>query len=82
MNELLELNKQLEQFHRDGFLLVRGMYSDEEVADIRCWTDEVAASPEVPGKDWKYFEKSQDGWLHAFCPASKILCRSTRVFQN
>jgi len=51
--------QQLQQFHRDGFLLVRAMYSDEEVADISRWTDEVSASPEVPGRDWKYFEKSQ-----------------------
>lgn len=60
--------QQVEQFRRDGFLLVRGMYSDEEVADISRWTDELSASPEVSGKDWKYFEKSQND-------ASRILCR-------
>ena len=61
-------DQQVEQFHRDGFLLVRGMYSAEEVEEISRWTDEVSQSPEVPGRDWKYFESSkQDG--------SRILCR-------
>ena len=60
--------EQVAQFHRDGYLLVRGMYSKEEVADISRWTNEVAGSPEEPGRDWKYFEQSQtDG--------SRILCR-------
>jgi ectoine hydroxylase-related dioxygenase (phytanoyl-CoA dioxygenase family) len=60
--------EQVEQFHRDGFLLVRGMYDADEVAEIAAWTEQVASSPEVPGRDWKYFEQSQaDG--------SRILCR-------
>lgn len=61
-------NEQIEQFHRDGFLLVRGMYSTDEVQAISDWTEEVAGFPEVPGKYMMYFEKSQaDG--------SRILCR-------
>jgi ectoine hydroxylase-related dioxygenase (phytanoyl-CoA dioxygenase family) len=60
--------QQVAQFHRDGYLLVRGMYSAQEVAEISDWTDEVAGSPEVAGRDWKYFEQSsKDG--------SRILCR-------
>jgi ectoine hydroxylase-related dioxygenase (phytanoyl-CoA dioxygenase family) len=60
--------EQVEQFHRDGFLVVRGMYSADEVADISAWTNEVADYPEVPGKYMMYFERSQaDG--------ARILCR-------
>jgi hypothetical protein len=59
---------QVEQFGRDGFLVVRGMYSAKDVAEITRWTEEVAASPEQPGRDWKYFEQSQDD-------SSRILCR-------
>jgi len=60
--------QQVQQFHRDGFLVVRGMYSADEVAEISQWTDEVANYPEVPGKYMMYFEKSQvDG--------ERILCR-------
>jgi hypothetical protein len=54
--------QQIEQFHRDGFLLVRRMYSAEEMKDICHWTEEVANSPEVPGHYMMYFEASkQDG---------------------
>jgi len=61
-------DQQVEQFHRDGFLLVRGMYSADEVADISDWTEEVAGYPEVPGKYMMYFEESQ-------ADHSRILCR-------
>jgi ectoine hydroxylase-related dioxygenase (phytanoyl-CoA dioxygenase family) len=67
-SERILSDEQVAQFHRDGFLLVRGMYSADEVADISDWTDAVASYPEVPGKYMMYFEKSQaDG--------SRILCR-------
>ena len=60
--------EQVAQFHRDGFLLVRGMYTGEEIAAISDWTDEVASRPEEPGKAMMYFEESQTD--HA-----RILCR-------
>jgi hypothetical protein len=52
--------EQIDQFKRDGFLLVRGMYSPEEMEDISLWTDELARSAETPGKDMKYFEHSRE----------------------
>jgi ectoine hydroxylase-related dioxygenase (phytanoyl-CoA dioxygenase family) len=61
-------DEQIAQFKRDGYLVVRGMYSAEEVADISRWTDEVAAMPEVPGKYMMYFEKSHND-------GSRIICR-------
>lgn len=61
-------DEQTDQFHRDGFLVVRGMYSQQEIESISAWTEEVASYPEVPGKYMMYFEESQgDG--------SRILCR-------
>ena len=54
--------EQIEQFHRDGFLVVRGMYNDEEMKEISQWTEEVATSPEKPRHYMMYFESSkQDG---------------------
>jgi len=54
--------QQIDQFHRDGFLLVRGMYSADEMKDISRWTDEVAGSSEKAGHYMMYFESSkQDG---------------------
>lgn len=67
-NERIMTDEQIAQFQRDGFLVVRGMYSADEVAEISTWTEEVAAYPEVPGTYMMYFEKSRsDG--------SRILCR-------
>ncbi|HET6593314.1 MAG TPA: phytanoyl-CoA dioxygenase family protein, partial [Xanthomonadales bacterium] len=68
MSKRILSDDQVEQFHREGFLVVRGMYSPAEVADISAWTDEVAGYPEVPGKYMMYFEKSQQD-------QSRILCR-------
>ena len=54
--------RQVEQFHRDGFLVVRGMYNAAEMKDITQWTAEVVGAPEVPGSYMMYFEPStQDG---------------------
>ena len=51
--------QQIEQFHRDGFLLVRAMYNPHEMEDISQWTDEVATSRERPGHYMMYFESSK-----------------------
>lgn len=67
-NHRVLTEEQVAQFDRDGYLLVRGMYSPDEVAQISDWTDQVAGSPEVAGRDWKYFEKSRED-------DSRILCR-------
>lgn len=54
--------QQIEQFQRDGFLVVRNMYSTDEMQEIDRWTEEVAGSAEVPGSYMMYFEPSkQDG---------------------
>jgi ectoine hydroxylase-related dioxygenase (phytanoyl-CoA dioxygenase family) len=59
---------QVSQFRRDGFLVVRGMYSAAEISQISDWADEVAAFPEEPGKTMMYFETSQES-------RRRILCR-------
>jgi len=60
-------DEQVAQFHRDGYLVVRGMYSADEVVDISRWTDEVANMPEVPGKYMMYFEKSRNDGARIIC---------------
>lgn len=52
-------NQQLSAFERDGFLLIKGLYSDVEMQDIIRWTEEVSNYPEEPGKYMMYFEQSQ-----------------------
>ena len=69
VSEMQVLNEeQINQFHRDGFLLVRGMYPPDEIEEIRAWTEEVATRPEEPGKAMMYFEESR-------FDQSRILCR-------
>jgi ectoine hydroxylase-related dioxygenase (phytanoyl-CoA dioxygenase family) len=59
MEKAMLNQQQIDQFHRDGFLVVRGMYSPEEMEEISRWTDEVATSPEKPGHYMMYFEASK-----------------------
>ena len=59
---------QVEYFRVHGYLHVPAMYSATEVSEISDWTDDLAGSPETPGKDWKYFERSADD-------GKRILCR-------
>jgi len=51
-------DRQIADFKRDGFLVVRGMFSAAEMKDLARWTDEVESYPETPGKHMMYFEKS------------------------
>ncbi|MGQ0658040.1 MAG: phytanoyl-CoA dioxygenase family protein [Chromatiales bacterium] len=51
--------EQIDTFHRDGYLIGRGMYTAEEITEISRWIDEIAAYPEVPGKYMMYFEDSK-----------------------
>ena len=51
--------QQVEQFDRDGYLVVRGLYTPAETALISEWTESVASEPETPGKAMMYFESSR-----------------------
>lgn len=50
--------EQLAHFERDGFLLVRGFYEQEEMMRITEWVKEVQAYPDAPGKYQRYYEAS------------------------
>lgn len=45
-------------FQREGFLVMRQWFGPQEIGEITRWTDQVASSPEVPGKYMMYFENS------------------------
>jgi ectoine hydroxylase-related dioxygenase (phytanoyl-CoA dioxygenase family) len=51
-------DEQAADFKRDGFIIVRGMFSADEMKEIAAWTDDVEALPEVAGKHMMYFEQS------------------------
>ena len=49
---------EIEGFECDGFVIVRGLFDQDEVTCMRAWTDEVQAWPERPGEYMMYFEES------------------------
>lgn len=52
---------QVAAFAREGFVVVRGLFSAAEMADIARWTDEVQRWPETAGRQMMYFETSTGG---------------------
>ena len=48
----------LDHYARTGWLVSRGLFNRDEVADIARWTDELVALPEVPGRHMVYYEDS------------------------
>lgn len=61
--------QQIAKFNRDGYVIIRGLYSEQEMKQITAWVDEVAGYPEVPGKYMMYFEQGR------LQPAGRILSR-------
>src|SRR4029077_15629835 len=49
---------QREAFLRDGFVVVPGLFDEEEIARISDWTDDLERRPDEPGRAMKYFEPS------------------------
>ena len=50
--------EQIEQFQRDGYLVVRKRYDAEQMRLADRWTDEIVGLPEVPGRHMVYYEDS------------------------
>ena len=61
--------QQLKDFDENGYLLIKGLYSSDEMREITDWTEEVTNYPEVPGKYMMYFEQSK------LKNSRRILCR-------
>ena len=45
-------------FHRDGFVVVRKLFDEARMGEIRSWIDALGQWPEVPRKYMMYFEQS------------------------
>lgn len=50
--------RQIEQFEEDGFLVVKGAFTEADMKAFSSWTDDVLAMPEESGKHWVYHEQS------------------------
>ncbi len=49
---------QIQRFREDGYLIVRGMYETNTVADISRWSDDILAWKEEAGRHMIYYEDS------------------------
>ena len=49
----------LDDWRRQGFLVVRGVYDAEEMAEITRWVNNIQHWPETAGEHMMYFENSQ-----------------------
>jgi 2-aminoethylphosphonate dioxygenase len=48
----------LENFDRDGFLILRGLYHTAEIELMRSWIEQLEKAAPAPGKQMVYFEDS------------------------
>lgn len=62
-------------FERDGFVIVRGLYSTEEARQHAAWIDELASRPPSVGNEMVYFEDSLAE------PGKRVLSRIERFAQ-
>ncbi len=69
-------DQQIAQFHRDGFLIVRGAFDSGEAADITKWLEEAANAPIRSGGYWVYHEESRTE------PGKKLINRIERLSQH
>ncbi len=60
MLEELTLNKeQINNFKKDGFLVVKNGFNNDDITKIENWTTELSDLPEEPGKHWVFHETSK-----------------------
>eukprot|EP00755_Sulcionema_specki_P006502 Sspe_Gene.5233::Locus_1725_Transcript_1_1_Confidence_1.000_Length_1201::g.5233::m.5233/K21195/phnY; 2-aminoethylphosphonate dioxygenase len=52
--------EELRLWNREGYLIIRGMLSDEKVNQLRTYLDELQNMPTVKGGVWKYFESDRN----------------------
>ena len=60
---------QIDAFRRDGFLILRGLFSPADVGDQERWIDEIATRPPEVGRQMVYYEDSLKS------PGARVLAR-------
>lgn len=61
--------RELEDFKRDGFLVVRGLYSAKEIAALSQTVDDLVARGPIAGREMFYYEDS------LLDKGNRVLCR-------
>jgi ectoine hydroxylase-related dioxygenase (phytanoyl-CoA dioxygenase family) len=52
-------DQQIEEFKKNGFLVIKNAFNEKDIANITAWTSELENMPEESGKQWVYHEKSK-----------------------
>ena len=60
LNTSILTDTQIQTFHDDGFLILRGAFDTNDMASIVTWCDEMVERPEASGTHWVYHEESPD----------------------
>jgi 2-aminoethylphosphonate dioxygenase len=79
----------IEHFRQKGWVMAPGFLPPDEAQALACWTEDVTAMPEVPGKQMVYYETAPGGGrllqrIEDFCshhPAMDALARKGRLAQ-
>lgn len=58
MKEDFITDKMLEDWRRQGFLVVRGVYDAQQMSEITRWVNDIQQWPETAGRHMMYFENS------------------------
>jgi len=64
---------QIASFKNDGFVILPGGFDANASRRIGAWTTELAAMPEVSGKQWVYHEQSR------LDPDEQLICRIENI---
>lgn len=51
--------QQIEQFNKDGFLIIKNGFKSDDASRIQTWATEISERPEKSGDHWVYHEKSK-----------------------
>src|SRR5260221_14590647 len=67
---------QIVAFRRDGFLILRGLFSPADVGDQERWIDEIATRPPEVGRQVVYYEDSLKS------PGARVLARIEKFSEH
>ena len=51
--------EQIGEFNKNGFVVLRGAFTANDIQQVRQWTGELERLPEVSGRHWVFHEKSR-----------------------
>ena len=59
LNTPVLTKEQIDQFKKDGYLIIKSGFNQEDASKIESWSTQIANMPEESGKQWIYHEESK-----------------------